>query len=150
MQSRQMPAVYLQLKPSKLILGCYVAISITSISALLLSSIAVWLKLTLAFVLIITAIYALLRDVLLCLPWSWQRIEVSSKGKLLLCNRRHQIFEARLKPSTLDYVALTVLHFERAPMRFGFRNTCWMTSAQVHDQAQYRRFRVWLKWGSHG
>jgi hypothetical protein len=148
MKTRTIPAISVVLKPSQLILGCYVGISMLSVIALMLTRISSVLQCVLIFVVIIATIFTVLQDVLLRLPWSWHQIEVSSHGLLKLTMKNGEIFNVELKPTSINHPWLTVLQFQRVGTGIGARNTAMLTPWQVTDLSQYRKLRVWLKWGS--
>jgi hypothetical protein len=148
MKTRTIPAISVVLKPSQLILGCYVGISMLSVIALILTRISSVLQCVLIFVVIIATIFTVLQDVLLRLPWSWHQIEVSSHGQLKLTMKNGEIFNVELKPTSINHPWLTVLQFQRVGTGIGARNTAMLTPWQVTDLSQYRKLRVWLKWGS--
>jgi hypothetical protein len=148
MKTRTIPAISVVLKPSQLILGCYVGISMLSVIALILTRISGVLQCVLIFVVIIATIFTVLQDVLLRLPWSWHQIEVSSHGQLKLTMKNGEIFNVELKPTSINHPWLTVLQFQRVGTGIGARNTAMLTPWQVTDLSQYRKLRVWLKWGS--
>jgi hypothetical protein len=149
MKTRAIPAIQVTLKPSYIVLGCYLSVSILSIIALLLTQLS-WIVISgIGLLIIIATIYWILQDALLRMPWSWQMVEVTSLGKLRLTNQRHETFETNVLPSSVNHPWLTVLHVKRASRQFGFRNSAMLTPWQVSNLGQYRQLRVWLKWGNH-
>lgn len=149
MKSRVIPTIYIEFKPSKWILGCYAFISIASMGCLLLVPILYWLKILMVIIVLIVTVYVMMRDIFLLLPWSWHSLVVNSKGEVLLTNRLQQVYQPVLNASSVNFPALTVLNFKRTSLELGWRSSCWMTPSQVHDADQYRKLRVWLKWGQH-
>jgi len=147
MKTKTVPAIYLKLKPSYWILGCYVLVSILGLLSLLLATLPLLLKCVIAITVIIATIYTILQDVLLCLPWSWQLVEVTSQGQVRVHNQRGDMFEVALRASTVSHPWLTILRFNRLAYRHGLRNSLMITTWNVQDQQQYRRLRVWLNWG---
>jgi hypothetical protein len=148
MKTRIIPAISVVLKPSQLILGCYVGISMLSAIALILTRLSGVLQCVLIFVVIIATIFTVLQDVLLRLPWSWHQIELSSHGQLKLTMKNGEIFNVELKPTSINHPWLTVLQFQLVGTGISARNTAMFTPWQVTDLSQYRKLRVWLKWGS--
>ncbi|MDP3607746.1 MAG: hypothetical protein Q8R74_01570 [Methylophilus sp.] len=148
MKTRIIPAISVSLRPSYLILGSYVCISILSVIALMLATLSWMLQSAIIFVVIIATIYTVLQDVLLLLPWSWHQIEVSSHGQLQLTMKNGETFHVVLQPSSINHPWLTILHFKRVVIGVGFRVNVVLTPWQVADLQQYRKLRVWLKWGS--
>lgn len=147
MKTKTVPAIYLKLKPSYWILGCFVVVSILSLLSLLVTTLPLLLKCVIATAVIIAAIYTILQDALLCLPWSWQLVEVTSLGQVRVHNQRGTDFEVTLLASTICHPWLTILRFNRLSYRHGLRNSLMLTTWVVQDQQQYRKLRVWLNWG---
>lgn len=149
MKTRIIPAVLVVLKPSYLILGCYLFVSILGLLSVVQTNFPTVLKCVAVFAVIIAAIYTILQDVLLCFPWSWTRVEVTSQGKVRVHNRRGDMIEVLLLASTVSHPWLTILRFKQLPYQLGARNSLMMTVWQVQDPQQYRKLRVWLNWGHH-
>lgn len=147
MKTRIIPAIKLTLKPSTFILGCYVLLSMLSLLSLMYATLPLLIKCVIAFAVIIASIYTILQDALLCLPWSWQLVEVTSQGQVRIHNRHGDIFEVDLLASTVSHPWLTILRFKTLPFQHGLRSGLMMTAWNVHDLQQYRKLRVWLNWG---
>ncbi|HEY0562605.1 MAG TPA: hypothetical protein VGD04_04705 [Methylophilus sp.] len=150
MKPHTIPAISIILKPSFLLLGLYVGIAMLSGVAVWLVAISMLLKAMLLTLIIIATIYIVMRDVLLCLPWSWRQVVLSSQGKLTLLNQRQEEFSPRLKANSIHHPLLTVLNFKRSSLRFGWQTALILTPSLVHDADQFRRLRVWLKWSPYG
>ena len=148
MKTRIVPAICVTLKPSYFILGCYLSVSMLSIIALLITNFTWLLKGLVVGIIIIASIYSVMQDVLLRFDWSWRTIEVTHQGKLKLTTNNNVTFELPLEASSVNHRLLTVLHFKRLPMRFAFRGVAVLSPWQVVDIQQYRKLRVWLKWGN--
>lgn len=148
MKTRVVPAIHLKLKPSYFILGCYLMVSILSLLSVMLATLPLLLKSVIAFVIIIAAIYTILQDVLLCLPWSWQLVEVTSQGQVRVHTQRGDMFEVALLASSVSHPWLTILRFKRLTYQSGLRNSLMITVWNVQDPQQYRKLRVWLNWGN--
>ncbi len=142
MKNQVMPAIDLLLQPSRLLLGALLLIAILSCAAVIIVGIPFVTKLCLLAVIIFTTIYYCLRDALCLLPWSWQRIEVSSAGQLRLTNQRGEQFVPELHASSFIHPQLTILNMSRwtLPAVFLFPQS---------DAEQHRRVRVWLRWWKH-
>lgn len=118
------------------------AISMLCCWILLVLPMATTLKLMAIMLVLVSSIYFILRDILLMLPWSWQLLEVDSKGKLTLINQRGQQFQPTLADSTFIHVKLTILNFKRDGFRFALPPVIlWMANVD-----EVRRLRVWLRW----
>ncbi len=127
-------------------MALYVGVSILSSFAVWVVNMPALLKVPVIMLMIIAAIYYVMRDVLLCLPWSWHQVLLSSHGQLSLLNRRLELCEPVLAASSVNHPLLTVLHFNRSSLRFGWQCTLMLMPWQITDADQFRRLRVWLKW----
>ncbi len=147
MKTRIVPAIYLKLTPSYIILGCYVLVSMLCLISLVLATLPLILKCAIACAVIIAIIYTILQDVLLCLPWSWRIVEVTSQGHVRVHNQRGDRIEVALLASTVRHPWLTILRFKRLAYQYGLHNSLMITAWNVEDPQQYRKLRVWLNWG---
>lgn len=150
MKPHTVPAISLVLKPSYLLLGLYSGIAMLSCVAVGVVALPWLLKALLLSLIIIATMYSVMRDVLLCLPWSWRQVVLSSQGKLTLVNASLDVFTPQLKASSVNHPLLTVLHFKRGTKRFGWQTSLMLTPSLVQDADQFRRLRVWLKWAAYG
>lgn len=148
MNKRVIPTISVSLRPSYLILGCYVSVSILSMLALLLSQLPRMLLLFLILAVIIATIYAILQAVWLILPWSWTQVEVNHEGGIRVTNKRMQTYDVQLLGTSVNHRWLIVLHFKLSADHLSFNNTLLLTPWQAVDVNQYRKLRVWLKWGN--
>lgn len=149
MKAQTLPSVHVVLKPSIVILGCYFLISILSCISIYISSMSMVVK-ALSIAIVASAFaYIVMRDALLILPWSWHAVSVTSLGELRLENRKKEIVETQLLPSTFNHPFLTVLNFKRTSRSSGWRNSVMLTPWHVIDPYAYRQLRVWLKWWPH-
>ena len=138
-----MQAIALDLQPSQLLLGLLSAVSIASCVILAQLPLSIFIKLVLIGLVVISTIYFALRDVLLRLPNSWKRLEVSSQGVLKLTNYRGENVEPILATSSLIHGFVTILNFKywRLPPVILFTNSA--------NQEELRKLRVWLRWWKH-
>jgi hypothetical protein len=149
MKKQLMPAICIRLKPSYQVLGCYLGISTLSSIAILQVDMPIIAKILLILICNLMSFYVILRDALLVLPWSWQRVEVSSHGELKLVNQDQKTFQLQLSVSTFNHPYLTVLNFKHFGRLWGRQHSLVLTRWQVDDTQQYRQMRVWLKWWPH-
>ena len=94
----------------------------------------------------------MLRDALLLLPWSWQKLEVNNKGELSISNKRGQQFQPALAASTFIHAACSLLNFQRSECKLGgFKLALPPVILFVHadNRDELRRLRVWLRWFKH-
>ena len=118
------------------------AISMLCCWILLVLPMATTLKFMAIVLVLVSSIYFILRDALLLLPWSWQFLEIDSKGKLTLINQRGQQFQPALANSTFIHAKLVILNFKRN----GYRLALPPVILLMANIDEVRRLRVWLGW----
>ncbi len=140
-------AIRIQFKPSSLMLGLLSLISIICCWILLALAIAPTIKFAGILLVVASGIYFILRDALQMLPWSWQVLELDTKGQLTLIDRDGEKFQPALAGNTFIHPMLTILNFKRVgaelvlpPVIFLFRQA---------SKDDLRRLRVWLRWAKH-
>lgn len=136
--------ISIKLKPSKLLLGLTVSVSIVACFILLYLPILFLIKLLAITIIVTTSIYYSLRDALLVLPWSWRLIEVDSKGQLKLLNQRGETFTLALNASSFVHSSLCILNFKSEPFKWALPPIILLTNTQ--NAEELRRLRVWLRW----
>ena len=137
-------AIHIKFKPSTLMLGLLCAISMLCCWILLVLPMATTLKFMAIVLVLVSSIYFILRDILLMLPWSWQRLELDSKGQLTLINRRDQQFQPALAENTFIHAKLTILNFKRKGNGLGLPPVILLETHEDLDEV--RRLRIWLRW----
>lgn len=141
-------AIEITLKPSMLLLGLLLSIAIVSTIILATLLIPYWIKLFLIALVVFSTLYYILRDCLLLLPWSWQRIEVNRFGELRLTNQEGQAFRPNVHATSFVHPQLVVLNFEQTlPQKSAFNKLPSLTVlSEVTGIEQHRQLRVWLRW----
>jgi hypothetical protein len=140
-------AIHIKLMPSKLLLGLLLAISILAGAIIASLPISSYLKLVIIALILASSAYYILRDALSLLPWSWQSVEVNSKGELTMTNKRGEQFQPALAASTFIHAACTILNFKRDGFKLALLPVILVTSAE--NKNELRRLRVWLRWFKH-
>lgn len=140
-------AIRIQFKPSKLMLGLLSLISIICCWILLALTMAPMIKFVGILLVVATSIYFILRDVLLMLPWSWQVLELDTKGQLTLIDRRGEKFQPALAENTFIHTMLIILNFKREGAKLALAPVIFLFTQTNTDEL--RRVRVWLRWGKH-
>lgn len=140
-------AIHIKLKPSKLLLGLLLAISIVACVIIVSLPIALFLKLVIIALILASSAYFILRDALLLLPNSWQIVEVDSKGELTISNKNGLKFQPKLAASSFIHAACTILNFKREGFKFVLPAVILLSSAE--NENELRRLRVWLRWFKH-
>ena len=102
-------AIHIKLKPSKLLLGLLLTISIVACVIIVSLPIVLYLKLVIIALILLTSAYFILRDVLLRLPNSWKTIDVDNKGELTMTNKSGKQFQSTLASSSFIHAACTIL-----------------------------------------
>ena len=139
--------IYIKLMPSNLLLGLLGIVSITCCVILLSLPIPLYIKLDIIALILASSAYFILRDALLLLPWSWQSVDVNSKGELTITNMYGQQFQPTLAPSTFIHAACTILNFKRK--NFRFVSPAVILFANANNRDELRRLRLWLRWFEH-
>ncbi len=140
-------AIQIKLMPSYLLLGLLGGVSIACCVILLLQPIALILKLVIIALILLSSAYFIARDALLLLPWSWQMLEVDTKGELTIINKYGLQFQAVLAPSTFIHAACTILSFKNKGLKLALPPLILI--ANTNNQDELRKLRVWLRWYKH-
>ena len=140
-------AIHIKLKPSKLLLGLLLTISIVAYVIILSLPITLFLKLVIIALILASSVYFILRDALLLLPNSWQIVEVDSKGELTISNKNGLKFQPTLSASSFIHAACTIINFKREGFKFVLPAVILLSSAE--NENELRRLRVWLRWFKH-
>ncbi len=147
MQSILLQPIYIQLKPSNLLLGLLVCISIICCTILLSIPIPMIIRLAIISLIILTSTYFIFKHALLRFPSSWKTVEVNHKGVLIITNQRAQQFQPMLADSCFIHTHLIILNFKRVGFRFCLPPAILFLRAENTDEL--RRLRVWLRWSKH-
>lgn len=144
MKPRLSQAIQLTLKPSPLLLGLLVAVSIVCCFILAQLAVPLFIKLGLIAVVIVSSTYFILRDALLRLPNSWQTLEVNSKGELKMTNQQGIVFTLILAKHTVVFAWVTILNFKRISWLRGLPPVILFGYGDTK-----RQLSVWLRWWRH-
>jgi hypothetical protein len=147
MQSILLRPIYIQLKPSNLLLGLLTCISIICCMIVLSMHIPMIIQLVIIALIILTSICFILRDALLHFSTSWKTVEVDHKGVLIITNQRGQQFQPTLAGSCFIHTHLIILNFKRTGFRLCLSPVILLLGADNADEL--RRLRVWLRWSKH-
>ncbi len=144
-------SIDITLKPSLLLLGLLLSITIVSATIIATIPIIFSLKLVSISLIVFASLYYILRDCLLLLPWSWQRVEVNHLGELRLTNQRGQQFSPRVHASSYVHSQLIVLNLANNTSQKSFikRLPSLILLSSVTSIEQHRLLRVWLRWWKH-
>jgi hypothetical protein len=142
-----LPAIHIKLMPSTLLLGLLLAISMLACAIVVSLPMSAYFKLVIIALILLTSAYFILRDALLMLPWSWQSVDVNSKGELTIINKRGEQFQPVLAANSFIHAACTILNFKRVGFNFALAPVILFSSAE--NKNELRRLRVWLRWFKH-
>jgi hypothetical protein len=140
-------AIQIKLMPSYLLLGLLGGVSIACCLIIIALPVVLAFKLVIIALILLSSTYFIARDALLLLPWSWQMLEVNTKGELTIINRYGLQFQPALAPSSFIHAACTILNFKRAGLKFALPPL--ILFANTNNQDELRRLRVWLRWFKH-
>ena len=139
--------IVIQLTPSPLLLGLLLIVATISSLVLLTISISLAIKLTMFALIVASTAYFIMRDALLMLPWSWQMIEVDTKGILTLVNRKQQHIKPHLAATTFVHQHCIILNMQREGYRLAMPPLLLLSHTTSSDalKEELRRLRVWLR-----
>jgi tellurite resistance protein TehA-like permease len=137
--------IHIKLMPSMLLLGLLLAISIVACAIIVSLTVALYIKLLIIALILLTSAYFILRDALLLLPNSWKIIDVDNKGELTMTNKSGQQFQPVLASSSFTHAACTILNFKREDLIFALPPAILL----LKNDDEVRLLRVWLRWFKH-
>ena len=128
-------------------LGLLSGVSIACCFVLITLPISLGIKLAIIALIIVSSMFFIMRDALLLLPWSWQSLEINSKGELSMTNKRGQQLQPALAGSTFIHTKLTILNFKRERFKWALPPAIFIENLGSNlDLEEVRRLRVWLRW----
>lgn len=136
-------SIIIQLQPSSLLLGLLLAVATVSSLVLLMLPVAITIKLVIFGLIVLSSAYYIARDAVLVLPWSWQTIEVDSRGVLTLINKRQQRFKPQLASTTFVHEGYVILNLKSQGVKLALPPVLIFSNA--HNLDALRRLRVWLR-----
>ena len=107
----QLQPIFLKAEPSSLLMGLLLAITTLSCAIVTVMPLDIRLKMAVCFLIIGSSGYYILRDALLCMPWSWQFLQVNSQGELTVINKKGDRFKPKLCANSFIHEYLTILNF---------------------------------------
>lgn len=151
MKARLNQAIDVAVKPSLLLLGLLSIISILSCLGIGMMPIPLFFKLLVMIVIVGSSLYYTLRDGLLLLPWSWQRIQVSHLGQLTLTNKQGQQFTPDLAAASFIHPFLIILNLKKPRLQQQLLGMALPAVTLFSEKGcqQHRQLRVWLRWWKH-
>lgn len=134
-------AIHIQFTRSYLILGLLCAVSIACCWILLALPITTMIKSMVILLVFASSTYFILRDSLLMLPWSWQQLDVDTKGCLTITNKRGLQSQPALANNSFVHHQLIILNFKRKPFKLAVP-----PAIIIKNSDEVRQLRVWLRW----
>jgi len=93
---------------------------------------------------LVSTIYLVLRDALLALPHSFQRLILNSKNEIILEQKNGKQLVCRVLPDSVVFDGFTVL---RLKLKGDWLPRSLILLSNSADADVFRRWRVWLRWG---
>ena len=141
----QLQPILIKVEPSPLLMGILLTISIVSCVTVYIMPLDIGLKILLWLMVMGSSGYYILRDSLLLLPWSWQLLQVNSRGELTITNKRGQQFKPSLRANCFIHEHLIILNFTHVRVK----NLIPPIILLNIEQDEVRKLRVWLRWFKH-
>lgn len=108
------------------------------------------IKLILILMIIMSAVYAVLKHGLLSLPSSYITLKVDSKNQLQLIRKDGKTLDVKVEKDSTVTPYLTVLNsrVEDASWLQGLFGHALIISPDTMNAESYRQLRVWLRWSN--
>ena len=141
----QLQPIFIKAEPSLLLMGFLLAIAMLSCAIITIMPLNIGFIVAICLLVIGSTGYYILRDALLYLPWSWQLIQVNSRGEITVTNKKGKQFKPRLCANSFIHEYLTILNFTQV----SFKNNTPSIVLLNFKQDEIRKLRVWLRWFKH-
>lgn len=141
---RKVRPIVLDFKPSRRLTFVLGGLLFATLLIVFMVPVVGWLQLLLLVVGVPVASYVLSKDVWLCLPRSWVRLELTHQGEIKLARKNGQMELAQILPSSYVTSSLTILHLKLHTNRW---HTHLLILPDSVSPASFRQLRVWLRWG---
>jgi hypothetical protein len=145
MSNYNLRPVRLDLKPSYLLATILISAAMGACVVAVFVPMPFYVRVGLVIAVIISAVYHVM-DLLLYLPQSIVRIDLTSKGQLRLKRKDSVEHSVEILPSSYVMPKLTILNIKTGSLLW--RRSVVITPDRV-DRDEFRRLRVWLRWGRH-
>ena len=136
--------IQISLKPSKLLLGLLLLVSMVCCLILAQLAVPLLIKLALIMLVIFSSVYLSLRDAWLSLPSAWKKLEVSSQGELKMTNQQGIVLTPKLAKHTVVFAWFIIINFKRTSFLNGLPPVILFGQG-----SEERKLRVWLRWWRH-
>ncbi len=148
-----MTPIQLDFKPSSLLIIILGSFVISMILVLMIIDLAWLWRLIMIMALVLSAMYAISKDGMMCMPWSVLKLTVNAQQELHLYRKNGQQLLAQVEASSVVTPYLTILHLRTLPTtthKKTWRNRQAVIVLPDHvDKEDYRQLRVWLRWGDY-
>lgn len=145
-----MKPIQLNFKPSMIFSALFTLMGSTTCCIVMLLTMPSQIKLILILMIIISAVYAVLKHGLLSLPSSYITLKVNSKNQLQLIRKDGKTLEVKVEKDSTVTPYLTVLNsrVEGASWLQGLFGHALIIFPDAINAESYRQFRVWLRWAN--
>jgi toxin CptA len=137
--------IRLTLQPSRWLVMVLALAAVAAGIAIALLPLPLWQRVVLALPIAAAAVYHVVKDALLRMPWSIVALEVTSEGALQFQTRAGAWYGAKVRGDSFVTPWLTVLNLTEPEKRW-VRRTILLSDSG--DAEMFRHLRVWLRWGS--
>ncbi|MEZ0231267.1 MAG: protein YgfX [Methylophilaceae bacterium] len=138
-----MKLIALDLTPSYYMVAILAIASFLAASVVMFMPLHILLKLFVLGLVVAATIFHIMRDALLVLPQSPQKIEVNNRNALYISDKSGNRYAAAILSSSFVASYLTILNLKISG-KFWSRSIILMPDSA--SSAEFRQLRVWLKW----
>ena len=145
-----MKPIQLNFKPSMIFSALFTLMGVAACCIVMLLAIPSQIKLILMLMIIMSAVYAVLKHGLLSLPSSYITLKVNSKNQLQLIRKDGKTLDVKVEKDSTVTPYLTVLNsrVEDASWLQGlFGHALIIFPDAIHAESS-RQLRVWLRWSN--
>ena len=145
-----MKPIQLNFKPSMIFSALFTLMGVAACCIVMLLAIPSQIKLILMLMIIMSAVYAVLKHGLLSLPSSYITLKVNSKNQLQLIRKDGKTLDMKVEKDSTVTPYLTVLNsrVEDASWLQGLFGHALIISPDAINAESYRQLRVWLRWSN--
>ena len=145
-----MKPIQLNFKPSMIFSALFTLMGAAACCIVMLLPMPSQIKLILILMIIMSAVYAVLKHGLLSLPSSYITLKVNTKNQLQLIRKDGKTLEVKVEKDSTVTPYLTVLNsrIEDASWLQGLFGHTLIIFPDAISAESYRRFRVWLRWSN--
>ena len=132
------------LKPALKLAYLLLSVTCLAILTLCLIPLPIVVKSVSVLLILVVAVYLILRDVLLALPHSWRSLGLNARDEIIITQKNGKAFICHVLPDSVVLGYLIVLRLKLKGQRFA---RSLVLVSESSDADVLRRWRVWLLWG---